>query len=70
MSEIMSNVPSLRDRVVGFSIKCEIDSLLAAAVDAYLNRRAGVTVLRSVLKLHNVADPGHFLKLTCQANPS
>jgi hypothetical protein len=63
MSDIMSNVPSLRSRVIAFSRKCEIDSLLAAAVDAYLSRRAGVAALRAVFKLHCVADPGSFLKL-------
>jgi hypothetical protein len=63
MSEIMSNVPSLRDRVMAFSMKCEIDSLLAAAVDAYLNQRAGVAAFRAVFKLHCVTDPGSFLKL-------
>lgn len=62
MSEIMSNVRSMRNRAVGFSIKCEIDSLLAAAVDAYLTRRAGVAALRAVLKLH-CADPGNYLRL-------
>jgi sugar/nucleoside kinase (ribokinase family) len=36
---------------------------LAAAVDAYLTRRAGVAALRAVLKLHCVADPESFLKL-------
>jgi hypothetical protein len=63
MSEIMSNVPSLRNRVMAFSMKCEIDSLLAAAVDAYLTRRAGVAALRAVFKLHCVPAPGTFLKL-------
>jgi hypothetical protein len=63
MSEIMPKVPSLRGRVTGFSMKCEINSLLAAAVDAYLTRRAGVAALRAVSKLHCVADPGSFLKL-------
>jgi hypothetical protein len=46
-----------------FSIKCEINSLVAAVVDAYLTRRAGVAALRVVLKLHCVADPGCYLKL-------
>jgi hypothetical protein len=63
MSEIMSRIPALRERVSAFSMKCEIDSLLAAAVDAYLNRRAGIAALRAVLKLHCVADPESFLKL-------
>jgi hypothetical protein len=63
MSDIMLNVPSLRNRVMALSRKCEIDSLLAAAVDAYLTRRAGVAALRAVFKLHCVADPGSFLKL-------
>lgn len=64
MSEIMSNVPALRNRVTAFSMKCEINSLLAAAVDAYLTRRAGVTALRAVLKLHCVGDPEGFLRLS------
>jgi hypothetical protein len=63
MSEIMPKVRSLRDRVMGFAMKCEIDSLLAAAVDAYLTRRAGVAALRAVLKIHCVDDAGSFLKL-------
>ena len=64
MSEIMSNVPSLRDRVKAFSMKCEIVGLLAAAVDAYLAGRAGVAALRAVLKLHRITDPRTFLVLT------
>jgi hypothetical protein len=63
MSEIMSRMPSLRDQVMRFSIKCEINSLVAAVVDAYLTRRSGVAALRAVLKLHCVADPGSYLKL-------
>ena len=62
MSEIMLKIPTLRGRVMKFSVKCEIDSLVAAAVDAYLSRRASVGALRAVLKLHCV-DPGDFLKL-------
>jgi hypothetical protein len=64
MSEIMSHVPALRESRDGFSIKCEIDSLLAAVADAYLARRAGVAALRAVLKLHSVDSPGNFLKLS------
>lgn len=51
-------MPSLRDRVKSLSMKGEINSLLAAVVDAYLTRRAGVAVLRAVLKLHCIFDPG------------
>ena len=62
MSELMLKIPTLRRRAVEFSVKCEVDSLVAAAVDAYLSRRASVGALRAVLKLHCV-DPGDFIKL-------
>jgi hypothetical protein len=62
MSEIMLRIPSLRRRALEVTVKCDVDSLVAAAVDAYLSRRASVGALRAVLKLHCV-DPGDILRL-------
>ena len=54
----------MRRATVSFETSPEVDCLVAAAVDAYLEARIPRSALRSVLKLHSIAEPGEFLKLT------
>lgn len=65
MSTIISDgLPDLRRATISFETSVEVDCLLAAAVDAYLEGRMTRAALRAVMKLHSIAEPSEFLDLT------
>lgn len=63
-SIISDGLPDLRRATISFETSVEVDCLLAAAVDAYLERRMTRAALRAVMKLHSIAEPSEFLDLT------
>jgi hypothetical protein len=64
MYHLILNIPSLRKSMASFHIDF-CDSLIAAAVDAFLTKKIRGNQLRAILRLHNaVGDPYQILELT------
>jgi hypothetical protein len=65
MAELLSNTPAFRKYSQSLFYEGDyVAALLAMAVEAYLQGRAGQSSLWSILKLHSVEDPSSWLRLS------